>query len=1123
MRIHRRWEELYPNLRITEQRICDQQRQIVKKSESNENLRGNWLTQLEINQIRLEIQQLVTNENLNQDEAPNNEAEEENNPQLPNNVPEERADQPRNEPEILNDNENHEHEQEEIRRMILEEYARTIITPLEERKNIQKPSKKKGKSLEKSIGKVNEALEGIPLLTDVADVTNLDHLVYASAVVAIERAQLQKECLPKKRIKTNKKTDWTFKMQKRIDDIRADISRVSQMVDPNPSPKMKKNSNSMKNKYNIQNDEQRITTLEKLKQRLLALNNRLSRYQKRQKQFQQNRDFTEKPSKLYDQLRGNRITISDPPEKEAIKEFWKPLYGNRKEYNKNALWLDEYKGSTNHIIQAEYTDIEPKEIAESSSKFANWKSPGIDNIQNYWWNKLKVFHNKTAQIMNSIVKNPETCPQWLTTGRTTLVPKKVETRNPSNYRPITCLPIVYKILTSIITSRMLHHIQANSIIPVEQKGNASNTYGTIDQLMINKLIMVNAKNKLKNISTAWIDYKKAYDSVPHDWIIDTLKIHKFDKTITSFFESTMTNWQTSLTLNHDTGLISTNKFSINTGIYQGDCPSGTLFILSLLPLSWLLKESKLGYRFNKETTISHLLFMDDLKLYAANDQQLNNQIKLVKTFSDDIQMNFGIEKCNKVTIKRGKITKSDNIVLDNGEILKTLDQNKQYKYLGFNEHQLTDKYTKSALKNEYFKRLKMLLKSELNSLNTISAINSYAVPALSYGFPVLDWTITKLENIDRETRKVLQSFHVMHNQSDVTRLYLPRKEGGRGLINIVDHFKNCIINFSSYLLTSNEPYLTLLSNWQLTRGAKSIHAMAQSYSQEISLEIQQLSILSKSQRKSKIKIKRIETRTEILKAKNLHGQYFQLLDEPHVDKTLTTDWIRSSTLKRATEATVCAIQEQAVTTRYIQRRIFHQQVEETCRICNREKETIHYIISGCTVLAPTKYLQRHNNLCKYIHELLMRENDLKQERTPWYEHQPHPVEENESTKILWDFSIQTDHQIDHNKPDIVVLNKQTKEALIIDIAIPSDYNIPRKRIEKIRNYTDLAVELKTLWNLNKVKIVPIIIGATGVIHKGLSDDVGNLGLTENKFNISEAQKITLLGTAHVVRSFFTLA
>ena len=78
---------------------------------------------------------------------------------------------------------------------------------------------------------------------------------------------------------------------------------------------------------------------------------------------------------------------------------------------------------------------------------------------------------------------------------------------------------------------MKHHIQANNIIPVEQKGNASNTFGTIDQLIINKMIMEEAKRKKRNISTAWIDYKKAYDSVPHDWIIDSLKIHKFDNQI----------------------------------------------------------------------------------------------------------------------------------------------------------------------------------------------------------------------------------------------------------------------------------------------------------------------------------------------------------------------------------------------------------------------------------------------------------------------------------------------------------------------------------------------------------------------------------------------------------------
>ena len=87
---------------------------------------------------------------------------------------------------------------------------------------------------------------------------------------------------------------------------------------------------------------------------------------------------------------------------------------------------------------------------------------------------------------------------------------------------------MYKILSSIVTSRMSHHINANKIILTEQKGNVSNTYGTIDQLIINKMVMDNVTVKQQNISTAWIDYKKAFHPVPRDWIIETLKIHKFD-------------------------------------------------------------------------------------------------------------------------------------------------------------------------------------------------------------------------------------------------------------------------------------------------------------------------------------------------------------------------------------------------------------------------------------------------------------------------------------------------------------------------------------------------------------------------------------------------------------------
>jgi len=75
------------------------------------------------------------------------------------------------------------------------------------------------------------------------------------------------------------------------------------------SPKMRRNTNSMKGKYEIKNENDRTTVVETLKQRLLALNNRLSRYQLRQKQYRQNYEFVNKPNKLYDEIRNNKIQI----------------------------------------------------------------------------------------------------------------------------------------------------------------------------------------------------------------------------------------------------------------------------------------------------------------------------------------------------------------------------------------------------------------------------------------------------------------------------------------------------------------------------------------------------------------------------------------------------------------------------------------------------------------------------------------------------------------------------------------------------------------------------------------------------------------------------------------------
>ena len=148
-----------------------------------------------------------------------------------------------------------------------------------------------------------------------------------------------------------------------------------------------------------------------------------------------------------------------------------------------------------------------------------------------------------------------------------------------------------------------------------------------------------------------------------------------------------------------------------------------------------------------------------------------------------------------------------NINLDE-DAIKELNNTKTYKYLEIKERdRIFVKDLKEELRHEYFKRLKKITSSKSNNINIISEIDTFAIPAISYGCQVLDWSITELEQIDRETRKVLKRNKFLNIHSDNHRIYLPRKQGGRGLINITDQYKKAMINMSIYLNNTNERLL----------------------------------------------------------------------------------------------------------------------------------------------------------------------------------------------------------------------------------------------------------------------------------------------------------------------------
>ena len=98
----------------------------------------------------------------------------------------------------------------------------------------------------------------------------------------------------------------------------------------------------------------------------------------------------------------------------------------------------------------------------------------------------------------------------------------------------------------------------------------------------------------------------------------------------------------------------------------------------------------------------------------------------------------------------------------------------------------------------------------------------------------------------------------------------------------------------------------------------------------------------------------------------------------------------------------------------------------------------------------------------------------------WYEHEPESVLENEDYKILWDFSIQTDHVIEARRPDLAVVDKKSRTCKIHDFAVPGESRIEEKEKEKIEKYEDLRKELQKICNV-KVKFISLIVGSLGAI------------------------------------------
>uniref|UniRef100_H3APZ7 Reverse transcriptase zinc-binding domain-containing protein n=1 Tax=Latimeria chalumnae TaxID=7897 RepID=H3APZ7_LATCH len=189
--------------------------------------------------------------------------------------------------------------------------------------------------------------------------------------------------------------------------------------------------------------------------------------------------------------------------------------------------------------------------------------------------------------------------------------------------------------------------------------------------------------------------------------------------------------------------------------------------------------------------------------------------------------------------------------------------------------------------------------------------------------------------------------------------------------------------------------------------------------------------------------------------------------------------------------------------------------QDKCHFCGTTTKSIQHIVDSCSVLSYSKYLPWHNNITKSIHQQLAKDNGLLREETPHFKYQPAWILEKDDVKIYWDEPITTDHTVAHNRPDILVLDRKNKRADIIDTAIPNDENISKTWAEKIRKYQDFAIDLKHVYQLESMRVLPVIISTNGLVPKALHQIFKHLRLSKKL--ISQCQKSALLAMARIVQ------
>ena len=429
--------------------------------------------------------------------------------------------------------------------------------------------------------------------------------------------------------------------------------------------------------------------------------------------------------------------------------------------------------------------IEEEEVIKLLKEINTSKSPGPDNIHPKLLYELRdVIYKPLTIIFRKSLESGKVPQKWKEANITAIF-KKGEKSKPGNYRPVSLTSILCKLMEKLIRSRIVDYMQKNNLISNKQFGFVG---GRSTALQLTQVLgdWTKILDEGGEIDVIYMDFMKAFDTVPHQRLIEKMKSYGLSPEILNWVNSFLSNRKQMVCVNGE----KSSKREVTSGVPQGSVLGPILFVLYINDLP-------------REVTSEVYLFADDTKIYRAirnqqDQERLQKDLLRLQEWSNKWLLRFHPDKCVVMNIrtKQSRNTEERNYYMmkDNDKCnLRKVEQEKDIgvtidQHLSFDQH-IQTQVNKANQIMGLIRRNFMCLDEKMFVYLYKALVRHHLEYSHAVWSPYMQYNIDLVEKVQRRATKQVPSLKDLEYENRLKKLKLPTTKYRRIRGDMIEAYK----------------------------------------------------------------------------------------------------------------------------------------------------------------------------------------------------------------------------------------------------------------------------------------------------------------------------------------------